>query len=196
LLAQTRPAAGSLRRDRLGITIVGSGFPHSEIFGSKLVRSSPKHIAAYHVLHRLSVPRHPPNALKTLDRSHYRCSPGAEAPDGAAIRKTILLREFIRKWRDVRPRDPMTAPASRHRPDELPLHHVKQQAKAQRVEHCVFAKLASSDDYAIRARPDGGARRDRTDDLMLAKHALSQLSYGPDRIHQALQAGYGGPGKT
>ena len=28
-------------------------------------------------------------------------------------------------------------------------------------------------------RPHGGARRDRTDDLMLAKHALSQLSYGP-----------------
>ena len=26
---------------------------------------------------------------------------------------------------------------------------------------------------------DGGARRDRTDDLMLAKHALSQLSYVP-----------------
>ena len=29
--------------------------------------------------------------------------------------------------------------------------------------------------------PNGGARRDRTDDLMLAKHALSQLSYGPCR---------------
>jgi hypothetical protein len=27
--------------------------------------------------------------------------------------------------------------------------------------------------------PSGGARRDRTDDLVLAKHALSQLSYGP-----------------
>ena len=26
---------------------------------------------------------------------------------------------------------------------------------------------------------DGGARRDRTDDLKLAKLALSQLSYGP-----------------
>ncbi|CAN0511140.1 unnamed protein product, partial [Laminaria digitata] len=25
----------------------------------------------------------------------------------------------------------------------------------------------------------GGGRRDRTDDLMLAKHALSQLSYAP-----------------
>ena len=30
-----------------------------------------------------------------------------------------------------------------------------------------------------RARELGGARRDRTDDLMLAKHALYQLSYGP-----------------
>ena len=27
----------------------------------------------------------------------------------------------------------------------------------------------------------GGAGRDRTDDLMLAKHALSQLSYSPKR---------------
>ena len=26
---------------------------------------------------------------------------------------------------------------------------------------------------------DGGARRDRTDDLLRAKQALSQLSYGP-----------------
>ena len=30
----------------------------------------------------------------------------------------------------------------------------------------------------------GGARRDRTDDLMLAKHALYQLSYGPLRSPQ------------
>lgn len=30
----------------------------------------------------------------------------------------------------------------------------------------------------------GGARRDRTDDLMLAKHALSQLSYGPVRTRR------------
>ena len=29
-------------------------------------------------------------------------------------------------------------------------------------------------------RSNGGARRDRTDDIVLAKHALSQLSYGPD----------------
>ena len=30
-----------------------------------------------------------------------------------------------------------------------------------------------------RARATGGAGRDRTDDLLLAKQALSQLSYGP-----------------
>ena len=53
-------------------SVIEGGFPHSEIFGSKLVRSSPKLIAAYHVLHSLSAPRHPPNALKTLDRSHHQ----------------------------------------------------------------------------------------------------------------------------
>jgi hypothetical protein len=42
------------------------GFPHSEISGSKLVCSSPKLIAAYHVLHRLLVPRHSPHALSSL----------------------------------------------------------------------------------------------------------------------------------
>jgi hypothetical protein len=31
----------------------------------------------------------------------------------------------------------------------------------------------------------GGARRDRTDDLLLAKQALSQLSYGPVRYQKS-----------
>ena len=62
-------------RDVLGVTEIEGGFPHSEIRGSKLVRSSPRHIAAYHVLHRLSAPRHSPNTLKALDRSHCRCPP-------------------------------------------------------------------------------------------------------------------------
>jgi hypothetical protein len=41
--------------------------PHSEIHGSKGARPSPRLIAACHVLHRLSVPRHSPDALKTLE---------------------------------------------------------------------------------------------------------------------------------
>jgi hypothetical protein len=56
------------------------GFPHSEIPGSKLVRSSPRLIAAYYVLHRLHAPRHPLDALKALDRSHYRCPQRPRTP--------------------------------------------------------------------------------------------------------------------
>ena len=41
--------------------------PHSEIHGSKLILSSPWLNAEYHVLHRLLLPRHPPNALIALD---------------------------------------------------------------------------------------------------------------------------------
>ena len=46
---------------------VSGGLPHSEIPGSKLILSSPGLIAEYHVLHRLLLPRHPPNALLALD---------------------------------------------------------------------------------------------------------------------------------
>ena len=70
-----------------GITEIEGGFPHSEIPGSKPVRGSPGLIAAYHVLHRLSAPRHPPNALKTLDRSHRQrapFSPSAPLPQALA----------------------------------------------------------------------------------------------------------------
>ena len=34
------------------------GFPHLDISGSKPVCDSPERIAAYHVLHRLSLPSH------------------------------------------------------------------------------------------------------------------------------------------
>ena len=43
------------------------GLPHSEILGSKPILGSPKLIAEYHVLHRLLLPRHSPNALLALD---------------------------------------------------------------------------------------------------------------------------------
>ena len=41
-------------------------FPHSEISGSMDICSSPKLFAAYHVFHRLLVPRHPPYALISI----------------------------------------------------------------------------------------------------------------------------------
>ena len=41
-------------------------FPHSEISGSMGICPSPKLFAAYHVFHRLLVPRHPPYALSSM----------------------------------------------------------------------------------------------------------------------------------
>ena len=45
------------------------GLPHSDIRESTNARFSSRLFAACHVLHRLSVPRHPPDALITLDLS-------------------------------------------------------------------------------------------------------------------------------
>ena len=46
--------------------VCSCGFPHSEICGSMDMCSSPQLFAAYHVFHRLLVPRHPPYALSCL----------------------------------------------------------------------------------------------------------------------------------
>jgi len=87
-----------------GITEIEGGFPHSEIPGSKPVRGSPGLIAAYHVLHRLSAPRHPPNALKTLDRSHRQRARsedrGRKTEDRRRTNPFSVLR---RPFSDVRP---------------------------------------------------------------------------------------------
>ena len=50
-------------------------FPHSEIHGSMDICSSPWLFAAYHVFHRLLVPRHPPCALISLTKCNclLRC---------------------------------------------------------------------------------------------------------------------------
>ena len=48
------------------LEVYSSGFPHSEIRGSKIICISPRLIAAYHVFLRLPVPRHSPCALFSL----------------------------------------------------------------------------------------------------------------------------------
>ena len=44
----------------------GVGLPHSDTPGLSLILSSPGLFAEYHVLPRLSLPRHPPDALLFL----------------------------------------------------------------------------------------------------------------------------------
>ena len=52
---------------KCNINELSGGLPHSEICGSKPILGSPQLIAEYHVLHRLLLPRHSPNALFALD---------------------------------------------------------------------------------------------------------------------------------
>ena len=50
-------------------SLTAAGLSHSEIRGSEGICPSPRLIAAYHVLHRLREPRHPPCALVTFSIS-------------------------------------------------------------------------------------------------------------------------------
>ena len=166
-------------------TAQGGGFPHSEIHGSKLVRSSPWLIAAYHVLHRLLPPRHPPDALKTLDRSHYQCPPltpsfPRQEEGGRTLMERpacFVLRGSVRKAADKSAtaagdiRGDMLAHSRRTGRNPF-IHDVKDHAPENRSMNSALQDRAGA----------GGARRDRTDDLLLAKQALSQLSYGPGKI--------------
>ena len=53
--------------------VFSARFPHSDICGSRDICSSPQLFAAYHVFHRLLVPRHPPCALISLTISLPAC---------------------------------------------------------------------------------------------------------------------------
>src|SRR5262249_17309506 len=66
--------------------------------------------------------------------------------------------------------------------DRSPLHDVRQRARRRLPAEAGSTRGARNDvSFRTSVDPAGGARRDRTDDLLLAKQALSQLSYGPDQ---------------
>src|SRR5215469_3492530 len=72
------------------------GLPHSDIHGSMPARGSPWLFAACHVLHRLLVPRHPPNALLSLEITRIsRCASTMHRNHPqrrlSAHRRTLLL---------------------------------------------------------------------------------------------------------
>ena len=68
--------------------VFSCGFPHSEICGSMDICSLPQLIAAYHVFHRLLVPRHPPCALSSLTRCLF-------AAGTAPKRRCIALHPWL-----------------------------------------------------------------------------------------------------
>ena len=142
------------------------------------------------------MPRHPPNALKTLDRSHYQW------PSLMVMTMLVFVFILISKPRQLtdqeRPvsRDmsgcarsgdtnilatgwrPITASWQARTRTNLLFTMYAEQAAMQKHAANFFLdgnfrqSLASS-------QFNGGAGRDRTDDLLNANQALSQLSYGP-----------------
>jgi hypothetical protein len=133
-----------------------AGLPHSEIPGSKRACRSPRHIAACHVLHRLSLPRHPPSTLSNL---------------------TIKCLDLMRS-------------AVRHLSTSLCISlsttriQLSTNAGSRRSTLNAILRLCPPLILAVSlcfTADFGGADRARTDDPLLAKQVLSQLSYSPGR---------------
>ena len=175
------------------------GFPHSEIVGSKGIRTSPTLIAAYHVLHRLCMPRHPPIALKTLDCSHCQYPSEPESPNATGNKKDQLL-EICSMARLGKPIICGRLSVSRDEPKPSMPSQLQRVMDPSRPnsDNGTRTNLLFTISYRtgigpkssanlfsqrmtrpIHSTPFGGAGRDRTDDPLLAKQVLSQLSYGP-----------------
>ena len=105
----------------------------------------------------------------TLDRKTRRLQ--GEAPQSTESRMKTLF---------ILPK-PLSADSARWRRrrtrfGSLPLHLVKDHRPGGAT---LRRRNSLSSRSADRARQNGGGERDRTDDLLLAKQALSQLSYTP-----------------
>src|SRR5437867_1165938 len=146
-----------------------AGFPHSDIPGSKPVCGSPRLIAAYHVLRRLLVPRHPPCALSSLTGIFTKvlqlCLPSVSYSivKELARRASVAMRESI-------------------------LRVARKYLYKGPPRHRGATPLISGGDSGARTRS-----------LRLAKPALSQLSYipaRPDRVQARRARSVGGPGWT
>jgi hypothetical protein len=152
-----------------------AGFPHSEISGSRVVCTSPELIAAYHVLHRLHAPRHPPCALSslTIKFAHRKL-------DQHIVSLTPSLLEYPKPSLDGSryPEDLSLSsgnlPIRLSKSTETTLAFLMQTSLETIVS---ISALVSSDSQPRDS--DGGGEGTRTPDPMVANHVLCQLSYTP-----------------
>ena len=70
------------------------GFPIRKSPDQSLLSNSPKHIAACHVLHRLLVPRHPPNALSSLLFTPYSLLKKINEQTKRLVAETFKVKRF------------------------------------------------------------------------------------------------------
>src|SRR5437773_11013063 len=144
-----------------------AGLPHSDVSGSKRACRSPKLIAACCVLHRLSVPRHPPSTLSNL-----------------TIKCLDLMRSAV-----ARPNSNVLVHIISLSTTHIQLSTNLMIAKIGAGHNAWFVPSADAravlrvrvltDQRHPGLRVFGGADRARTDDPLLAKQVLSQLSGSP-----------------
>jgi hypothetical protein len=176
--------------------------PHSEIHGSKCARNSPRLIAACHVLHRLSVPRHPPDALETLDPA--ATSRSGPKPQGKTIPTGQDRVRLLKTGAQLTLENAKPAPAPSQKQRERPAARPRPKARQAPLTCPIYddkdqnAKIKIhkpiKDPHGPPTARCGGGDRTRTDDPLLAKQALSQLSYTPV-IRRREDRWTGGPGR-
>ena len=157
------------------------GFPHSEISGSMLICSSPKLIAAYHVLHRLLMPRHSPCALfsltnkafalqvHTIKKVHLWFSITVELCRLISLKFIFAKIVFYPIWLN---KFPFMLPS--HNCIIITMFSFQGAFESPRDSMKYFLQSASVNLFRLFSH--GGEYRDRTGDLLLARQALSQLS--------------------
>ena len=148
-----------------------AGLPHSEIPGSMRACRSPRLIAACCVLHRLSVPRHPPSTLSNLTIKCLDLIRSAVLNPFRIHSAFLYLQPIFNCQRTTGREDRRCA-----------FNNVETRTAGARGS--LSRVLLRTCDNApapglISAQPVGGADRVRTDDPLLAKQVLSQLSYSP-----------------
>jgi hypothetical protein len=200
--------------------------PHSDIHGSKPARGSPWLFAACHVLHRLLVPRHPPNALLMLKTTHARKPSPAPtlrfSPKTPPQRPSLIQHTTVSPLNTAPPRAGLTTyrsdvqrpspethqnlihPDKDHiRPHGLTPHGRNRSRRPlpRPPEPDFRSSFTACANHPARSQPvrpslaqdlsgprpvppqAGGDDRVRTDDPLLAKQVLSQLSYVPSSSH-------------
>jgi hypothetical protein len=143
------------------------GLPHSDIRGSPGARPSPRLFAACHVLHRLSVPRHPPDALLVL---RPRPAPSTRQ----------MAKDRCRMTDGAEPDPQVSAPGRRIRQRSLPSSRLAAGAQAPPL-----ADARASAFFAYPCSRSSDAHDGRRPDLLHGHDSLHDVNRSDDRWQRA-----------
>jgi hypothetical protein len=125
------------------------GYPIRTSSDHSSVDSSPRPIAASHVLHRLLMPRHPPCALDNLTNTHIK-----KSRHNKTLQKQKMLASTVQFSTTTRTTNPPTTPAASRSNDRT--------KTTTTGPHRNGNRRSSSQDPTVRPPASAGPQRDRT----------------------------------